>query len=265
MADLEERIAADEVLEGTPRKDSIHRIISRGGPARSSDVRIVARLLARECGQDEDAVVAEVARLMDETEAASPVEPTTEGAAGSGGADARSTRDASSRARRWTVALTAVGVVIAGGAFARDAVVDGVLPDQPDVEPASPQRTATIYSRDADGAEAALLKFLDHRRAGEYDGVWEMYTEAVHQVISKEDFVKLEMECPTGRMYSVLEAHMESDDRAAVEGLYRDEKIMIYMSYVDSQWRVKPTSDQMQLWSRGLKHAISDLKMAYRC
>jgi hypothetical protein len=173
--------------------------------------------------------------------------------------------DGASPTGRILLVLAIIGVVIAGVALLRDAVVDGVRPAVPEVAPSPAQRPATVYSRDPDGAKSALLTFLDHRAAGEYDGVWDMYTEPVHKVISKEDFVKLEKECPTGRMYSVVSARMESDDRAVVEALYRSEKISIIMSYVDTQWRVKPTSDQMSTWSKGLEGAISDLRLAYRC
>ncbi|WP_127508788.1 tetratricopeptide repeat protein [Actinoplanes solisilvae] len=71
---LEKRIADDDRLDGAPKKDVIHRIISWGGPARLDDVRAVARILARDCGQDEFAVAAQVARL---TELPEPAGTTT--------------------------------------------------------------------------------------------------------------------------------------------------------------------------------------------
>jgi len=61
---LEKRIADDDRLDGSPKKDLIHRIISRGGPAALADVRAVARTLARACGQDEHTVDAQVTLLM---------------------------------------------------------------------------------------------------------------------------------------------------------------------------------------------------------
>jgi hypothetical protein len=65
LADLEARIAGDDRLDGAPKKDLIHRIISRGGPARQDDVRAVARTLARACGQDEYAIAVQVAQLTE--------------------------------------------------------------------------------------------------------------------------------------------------------------------------------------------------------
>ncbi|MET8147824.1 hypothetical protein ACIBSW_24710 [Actinoplanes sp. NPDC049668] len=62
---LEKRIAADDRLEGSPKKDLIRRIICEGGPAKLVDVRAVAQTLARACGQDEYAAAARVAQLMD--------------------------------------------------------------------------------------------------------------------------------------------------------------------------------------------------------
>jgi hypothetical protein len=64
LEDLEKRIAGDDRLDGSPKKDMIHRIISRGGPAALDDVRAVARTLARACGQDEYTVAAQVTELM---------------------------------------------------------------------------------------------------------------------------------------------------------------------------------------------------------
>jgi hypothetical protein len=61
---LETRVADDDRLDGSPKKDVIHRIISRGGPAALDDVRSVARTLARACGQDEYTVAARVTELM---------------------------------------------------------------------------------------------------------------------------------------------------------------------------------------------------------
>lgn len=60
LEDLERRIAGDDRLEGAPKKDLIHRIISSSGPANLDDVRAVARTLARACSQDEYAVAAQV-------------------------------------------------------------------------------------------------------------------------------------------------------------------------------------------------------------
>jgi hypothetical protein len=64
LADLERRIADDHRLDGAPKKDAIHRIITHGGPAALEDVRAVARTLARACGQNEDTVDARVTLLM---------------------------------------------------------------------------------------------------------------------------------------------------------------------------------------------------------
>lgn len=65
LEDLEKRIANDDKLNGAPKKDMIHRIISWGGPASLDDVRAVARTLARGCGQDEHVAAVQVAQLMD--------------------------------------------------------------------------------------------------------------------------------------------------------------------------------------------------------
>ncbi|OWV04721.1 hypothetical protein B5D80_19715 [Micromonospora wenchangensis] len=65
MADLEQRIAGDDRLDGAPKRDLIHRIISWGGPASLDDVRAVARTLARACGQDEYAVAGQVTQITD--------------------------------------------------------------------------------------------------------------------------------------------------------------------------------------------------------
>ena len=64
LEDLEKRIGSDDRLDGSPKKDVIHRIISRGGPAALDDVRAVAQTLARACGQDEYTVAAQVTQLM---------------------------------------------------------------------------------------------------------------------------------------------------------------------------------------------------------
>jgi len=64
LEDLEKRIAGDDRLDGSPKKDVIHRIISRGGPAALDDVRAVAQTLARACGQDEYTIAAQVTELM---------------------------------------------------------------------------------------------------------------------------------------------------------------------------------------------------------
>ncbi|MEU5324514.1 hypothetical protein AB0G67_48590 [Streptomyces sp. NPDC021056] len=61
---LERRIAGDDRLDGAPKKDLIHRVISRGGPAALDDVRAVARTLARACGQDEYTIAAQVTQMM---------------------------------------------------------------------------------------------------------------------------------------------------------------------------------------------------------
>ncbi|MER6787957.1 hypothetical protein ABT330_25625 [Streptomyces sp. NPDC000658] len=78
---LEDRIFADDRLEGSPRKDLIHRIISWGGPASLDDVRAVARTLARGCGEDEYAVAALVKQLMGPSERPYPPEPAAPSAA----------------------------------------------------------------------------------------------------------------------------------------------------------------------------------------
>jgi hypothetical protein len=61
---LEKRIADDDRLGGSPKKDVVHRIISLGGPAALDDVRAVAQTLARACGQDEYIVAGQVTELM---------------------------------------------------------------------------------------------------------------------------------------------------------------------------------------------------------
>jgi hypothetical protein len=72
---LEKRIADDDRLDGAPKKDLIHKIISWGGPARLDDVRAVARILARDCGHDEFSIAAHVAQLLDQAEAAGTGSP----------------------------------------------------------------------------------------------------------------------------------------------------------------------------------------------
>jgi hypothetical protein len=64
LEELERRIAGDDRLDGSPKKDVIHRIISRGGPAALDDVRAVVRTLARACGRDEYTAAAQVTELM---------------------------------------------------------------------------------------------------------------------------------------------------------------------------------------------------------
>ncbi|WP_211344341.1 hypothetical protein [Actinoplanes teichomyceticus] len=64
LEELEKQIAGDDRLNGSPKKDMIHRIISRGGPADLDDVRAVARTLARACGRDEHTVDAQVTLWM---------------------------------------------------------------------------------------------------------------------------------------------------------------------------------------------------------
>ncbi|MEV7630284.1 hypothetical protein [Actinoplanes sp. NPDC089786] len=64
LEDLEKRIAADDRLDASPKKDVLHRIISRGGPAALDDVRAVARTLARAFGLDEYTIAAQVTELM---------------------------------------------------------------------------------------------------------------------------------------------------------------------------------------------------------
>jgi hypothetical protein len=73
LADLEERVADDDRLDGSPKKDMIHRIISRGGPAALDDVRAVAQTLARACGQDEYTIAAQVTQLMRTAVCAGPL------------------------------------------------------------------------------------------------------------------------------------------------------------------------------------------------
>jgi hypothetical protein len=64
LESLANRIAADDRLDGSPKKDLIRRIISEGGPAVLEDVLAVAQTLARACGQDEHSVAAQVIQLM---------------------------------------------------------------------------------------------------------------------------------------------------------------------------------------------------------
>lgn len=64
LKNLEERIGACDRLEGSPKKDLIRTIISRGESSSLDDVRAVARMLARDCGQDEYTVAAQVTQLM---------------------------------------------------------------------------------------------------------------------------------------------------------------------------------------------------------
>lgn len=75
LEDLEKRIAADDRLDGSPKKDRIHRIISQGGPAALDDVCAVARTLAQACDQDEHTVAAQVTLLMRAPERPSAPEP----------------------------------------------------------------------------------------------------------------------------------------------------------------------------------------------
>ncbi|MEV0431386.1 hypothetical protein [Micromonospora sp. NPDC050495] len=64
LEDLEKRIARDDRLDGSPKKDVIHQIISQGGPAALDDVRAVAQVLALACGEDKYKVVDRVTQLM---------------------------------------------------------------------------------------------------------------------------------------------------------------------------------------------------------
>ncbi len=64
LEDLAKQIAGDDRLDGSPKKDLIHRIISRGGPASLVDVRAVTQTLARACGLDEYTVAAQVNHLV---------------------------------------------------------------------------------------------------------------------------------------------------------------------------------------------------------
>ncbi|WP_127552470.1 sel1 repeat family protein [Actinoplanes sp. OR16] len=72
LEDLEKHIAGDDRLDGSPKKDVIHRIISRGGPAQLDDVRAVARTLARICGDDEFAIAARVTPSLGTSRPAAP-------------------------------------------------------------------------------------------------------------------------------------------------------------------------------------------------
>lgn len=64
LENLEKRIASDDRLDGSPKKDVIHRIISRGGPAALDDIRAVALVLALACGEDKYKIADRVTQLM---------------------------------------------------------------------------------------------------------------------------------------------------------------------------------------------------------
>lgn len=119
-----------------------------------------------------------------------------------------------------------------------------------------------------EAATAAAQEWSDRRQAGDYAGVWLMYSEQIRDGISQDDYVALSETCQSSIQkmpVTVSGVRMEGPDRAIVRLKALGFPVQIDMAYEDGKWVMPPDADFAAELGKPVSQIIAGRKAERRC
>nr|ABP44454.1 hypothetical protein Mflv_1976 [Mycolicibacterium gilvum PYR-GCK] len=160
--------------------------------------------------------------------------------------------------RRWFVAVA----LVLFGAFATGC--EGVLPDNF----ALPSQFAGGEPRTLDAATAAAQEFVDRRAAGDYAGVWLMYSRQVRDRISQSDYAKLSQTCGSSLEKVPVTAtgvRLDGETRALVRVKPMGFSVQLPVVYENGEWFMAPSDDFAADLGKPVDQIIAERRADGRC
>ncbi|WP_433313071.1 hypothetical protein [Micromonospora chersina] len=115
-------------------------------------------------------------------------------------------------------------------------------------EAAKPQEPKTV-----EAAKALEEKALDAYAAGDWRGVWDLYTKEGRAAITRDAYYRAQTECNpiTGVDFRITGARMEGTDKAVVTYKRLNVAGTAEVRYEDGQWRHQPRPDSLKEYALG--------------
>ena len=119
-----------------------------------------------------------------------------------------------------------------------------------------------------EAATAAAQEWVDRRAAGDYEGVWLLYSKQIQEGISQSDYVTLSQACGKD-LYkipiTVTGVRMDGDNRAIVRAKPLGFSVQLSMVYETGKWVVPPDADFASELGTPVSEIIASRKAAGRC
>ncbi|MCV7430842.1 hypothetical protein [Mycolicibacterium bacteremicum] len=119
-----------------------------------------------------------------------------------------------------------------------------------------------------EAATAVAQEWSDRRQAGDYAGVWLMFTEQIRDGISQNDYVVLSETCQSSIQMmpvTVSGVRMEGSNRAVVRLKALGFLVQFDMAYEDGKWAVPPDPEFAAELGKPVSQIIAGRKAERRC